>query len=162
MRLPKVPRFRPESGETVLQRWHPTLAYFWPLPAAGMLCLVLALVVGLSLLGRWALLFIALAVAFCTLSIALARYLVGCYTFILTDRRIREEFRLWVVDVREAPLGRVTNVTVFQDFVGRVLNFGSVRVDTAGTPFPGVLFRGVRDPLRVQKIIQGVVMKHAK
>lgn len=162
MRLPKVPRFRAEPRERVLQRWHPTVAYFWPLPAAGVLCLVLALVVGPFLLAEWALPFIALAVAFCTFSIAFTRYLVGYYTFILTDRRIREEFRLWVVDVREAPLTRVTNVTVFQDFVGRVLNFGSVRVDTAGTPFPGVLFRGVREPLRVQEIIQGAVMKHAK
>jgi hypothetical protein len=47
----------------------------------------------------------------------------------------------------------VTNVVVEQDVVGRVFGFGDVRFDTAGTMFTGVLFKGVRNPVKVKEQI---------
>jgi len=38
----------------------------------------------------------------------------------------------------------VTDVVSHIGLVGRILKFGNLRVDTAGTPFAGVLFKGLR------------------
>lgn len=86
---------------------------------------------------------------------ALARVAANTYT--ISNRAVRRVYRLVTVRIDEAPLRSITNTVVTQGVVGRILNFGDVRCDTAGTIFPGVLFKGVKSPVEVKKVIDKVL-----
>lgn len=96
----------------------------------------------------------ALGFAMGAIMILLAVARVWANTYILTDKFVRRVYKLVVVRIDEAPLDEVTNVVVNQGILGRILGFGDVRCDTAGTMFAGVLFKGVKRPDEVAKIIR--------
>lgn len=142
----------PEKAENVLWTGKPSLWAFYGFYVVGILVIVsTAGVASLFQLPLWVLGIMPLFVAGMFL---LPLRFQKAWTFTLTDRSISSEFCFWVRRQRTAPLQQVTNVTVDQGFVGRLLGFGDVRADTAGTPFMGVRFWGVRDPLRVGKRIK--------
>lgn len=93
----------------------------------------------------------ALGAACGALLIAFAFIRAKANTYVITREGVRREYRFVAVRVDEAPLEKVTNTVVEQDVVGRIFGFGDVRFDTAGTPFRGVLFKGVRDPVFVKE-----------
>ena len=75
-------------------------------------------------------------------------------TYVITDKCVRWEYRLFTIEAHEVPFEQITNITVFQGIVGKVLKFGNVRADSAaGEFFGGVVFRGVREPGEVKKKI---------
>jgi uncharacterized membrane protein YdbT with pleckstrin-like domain len=74
-------------------------------------------------------------------------------SYVLTEKCVRRSYRFVTVRVEEAPIEKITNTVVEQDVVGRILNFGDVRFDTAGTSFAGVLFKGVKNPEGVKKSV---------
>jgi len=80
-------------------------------------------------------------------------------TYIVAEDSVRREYRLVAVRVEEAKYDMITNIVVEQGILGRLLGFGDVKCDTAGTAFLGVLFRGVRKPLQVKEIIEGAMEK---
>lgn len=75
-------------------------------------------------------------------------------TYILTESHVRRVYRLIAVRIDEAPLTEVTNIVVERSLIGRILGFGDVRCDTAGTMFGGVLFKGVKNPEEVAEAIK--------
>lgn len=141
-----------EKAEKVMWTGKPSLWAFYGFYVVGVLVLVSTIgVASLFPLPLWVLGVIPLFVAGMFL---LPLRFQKSWTFILTDRSISSEFCFWVRRRSSAPLQQVTNVTVDQGFVGRLLGFGDVRADTAGTPFMGVKFWGVRDPLGIGEIIK--------
>lgn len=79
---------------------------------------------------------------------------VEANTYSVTDRSVREEYRLFTVIIREIPFEKITNIMVFQDVVGKALKFGDVMVTSAaGEPLGGVIFKGVIEPEKVKKKI---------
>jgi len=89
----------------------------------------------------------------------LAYLRASAYTFTLTDTYVSVEYRLITAYRLEAPLAKITDVMVEQDPMGRLLGYGTVRLSTAGTGFPGLRLIGLRDPWVVRKIIVEAVEK---
>ena len=80
-------------------------------------------------------------------SLFLLAYLLSLsYRYIVTENALRKEYFFLVRSREEVPLDKVTNVVVSQDIIGRLLGFGNVRADTAGTAYTGISFIGVEDP----------------
>lgn len=133
--------------------WKPVVWAFWDGFAGGFLLIAVSaalLSYPLTLANYLA----ALGFALGTLMILLAAARAGANTYYLTGSHVRRVYRLIVVQVEEAPLEKVMDVVVRQGILGRILGFGDVRCDTAGTPFPGILFKGVRNPEKVAEAIR--------
>jgi uncharacterized membrane protein YdbT with pleckstrin-like domain len=152
-----LPTFKPEEGERVIRTWRPRLASFYPILIAGILAALVGLLSLLFNPAGWSAALFAVGIAFGGVMWVLAAALCRAHTYILTNRRVRDEFRFWVARARDAPFYMLTNLSTFQDLFGRIFNFGDVRFDTAGTPFPGVRFRGVRDPYAVEREVRKAV-----
>lgn len=72
-------------------------------------------------------------------------------TYVITNKGVRREYRFLTIETCEIPFEKITNITVFQDVVGKVLKFGTIRVDSAaGEFFGGVVFRGVVKPEEIK------------
>lgn len=148
MRLPQflfrsLPEFRPEKGEKVLWTGRPSLRAFWILYVCGSLSVILSLLVPVLL--PFSLLFL---LAVCLLAPALR----NATLYIVTDRRVRQEFRFWVGRVKEARLGMQTNTAIRQDAVQRVLGIADIVVFTPYV-FGGVRLWGLQDYEKVEKLI---------
>jgi membrane protein YdbS with pleckstrin-like domain len=104
---------------------------------------------------------------FCSFMFVLPLLFQKAWRFTVTDQAVRSEFnfgtrRFGFHRVPEAPISNVTDVTVVQGFIGRLLGFGEVYVSTAGTFFPGVIFWGVREPFKVATEIRKLITKKAR
>ena len=73
--------------------------------------------------------------------------------FWLTNKRIIYEFRWLRRTMREALWGKITDVTSSQGIIARLLNYGNVHLNTAGTGFPGISLNGVKNPMVVRELI---------
>ena len=76
--------------------------------------------------------------------------------YVITDRRVVHQEKLLLIrETRdEAPLGKIQNVNVAQLFVGNLLGFGILLINTAATyTAERVVFNYLTNPRRVQQII---------
>jgi len=87
--------------------------------------------------------------------IASALLVSQAYTYIVTNKKLRKEYRFIAFTAEEVPLQEVTNVIVAQNIIGRLLGFGTIKADTAGTSYAGIVFRGVKNPDQVFKALTG-------
>jgi len=87
----------------------------------------------------------------------LAIFLSLSYRYVVTERALRKEYSFFARLREEVPLERITNVVVSQDIVGRMLGFGNVRADTAGTAYMGISFIGVEDPYGCAETIRRAI-----
>ena len=87
----------------------------------------------------------------------LALFLSFSYRYVVTERALRKEYSFFARSREEVPLERITNVVVSQDIVGRMLGFGNVRADTAGTAYMGISFIGVEDPYGCAETIRRAI-----
>ncbi|KXB01656.1 hypothetical protein AKJ41_00760 [candidate division MSBL1 archaeon SCGC-AAA259O05] len=148
---PEKPEKPGEGFQTEGPIWRkkPVLRAFYPFYLVGALALGCTAVAELSLpLPLWT---VGLLVPLSFFVIALPFALRLAWTFTLTGKEAKSEFRLWVGRSRNAPLDKVTDVVAEQGPIARLLGFGSIRMDTAGTPFPGVKFWGIDNPFQIEK-----------
>jgi CRP-like cAMP-binding protein len=76
--------------------------------------------------------------------------------YVITDRRVVHQEKLLLIrETRdEAPLGKIQNVNIAQLFVGNLLGFGILLINTAATfTAERVVFDYLTNPRRVQQII---------
>ncbi len=140
-RFGELPPFRPERGERVLWRGKPSPRAFWPLYLCGILAVLCSL--------PWPRLLLA-TVPFLLLTCFLARALRTATEYIVTDRRVRREFRLWVGRMREVRLDQKVGVAVTQDAVQGILGIGDVHVFT---PLGGVRLWGLEECEKVHRLV---------
>jgi len=92
----------------------------------------------------------------------LALFLSLSYRYVITEDLLRKEYCFFASSREEVPLESVTNIVVYQDVIGRALDFGTVRADTAGTPYMGISFVGVKDPYECANLVRRVVRNARK
>ena len=61
--------------------------------------------------------------------VALAFMLSRAYTYMVYGDRLCREYRFVASSVEEVPVEAVTNTIVLQDVIGKIFNFGTVRID---------------------------------
>ena len=150
------------GGEEVLWRGKPTVLAFYDMLAGGaFIMLVGGVSARLSPFKPLAYLGL-LGVAVGGVVVALAFMLSRAYTYMVYVDRLRREYRFVASSVEEVPVEAVTNTIVLQDVVGRIFNFGTVRIDTAGTPYPGMIFKGVKNPEEPYRVISRLLRERGK
>ncbi len=148
-------------GETILYR----ARYHWIFYRSGLLVVVLAALLGAASLyahradpgGEVALLVAYLAFGFGVLGLILlgARYVRAQQDeFVVTDRRVLRSVGLVTREHEQAPLEKIQDITVTQSGLGRILDYGSVTLETAserGT----LLFPAIASPELFRTAIWG-------
>ncbi|MBO3809754.1 MAG: PH domain-containing protein [Candidatus Brockarchaeota archaeon] len=139
------------SPERVLWSGKPTVLAFYDVLVGGALLIVVSALVFTSLPFTGLLSAIGVVCGF--LLIALAFVNAWANTYIVADRCVRRRYSFVAVRVEEAVFDKITNTVSEQGVVGRIFGFGDIRFDTAGTLFMGVLFKGVRNPAEVKRLV---------
>ena len=138
-----VPSTGLKEDEKVLWSGKPRLTAF-----IGRLILsVILIFLGVIPVFGWILAIIGLAILIYTI------LKVRGNTYLITNMRVIREYRLGGRNIEETTLDHVTDIVLHQGFLGRIFNFGTVHIHTAGTGFIGIDFEGVKDPMTVRGTI---------
>ncbi|HLE06030.1 MAG TPA: PH domain-containing protein [Candidatus Nanoarchaeia archaeon] len=82
--------------------------------------------------------------------------------YIVTNERVIHEFTFLSRKIIEAKFASITDITMNQDLISRMLNVGSVHINTAGTTFHEISFIGVERPQLVEDEIETIWQKKEK
>lgn len=74
--------------------------------------------------------------------------------FIITDRRIYSKYGLISRHMSDATHDKVQDTLIQQGIIGRILNFGDLRISTAGGVGYEIVFLRVDNPIRVRELIR--------
>jgi tetratricopeptide (TPR) repeat protein len=85
---------------------------------------------------------------------------VATSEYFISNRRVYLKYGLIRRTVNDLKLEWITNISVTQGFVGRVLNFGNVVIATPGTYSGTSPFLGVSDPMKVRGILDIQTQKY--
>ncbi|MDO8309960.1 MAG: PH domain-containing protein [Actinomycetota bacterium] len=97
---------------------------------------------------RWAILIIAIVLFFPFVLVAFLRWLTTQYVF--TNRRIITRRGIITKQGRDMPLSKVNNVSFDISVMGRILNYGALKIDSANTEGDLVIV-DVPDVERIQR-----------
>ncbi len=152
------------EGETLVWqgrpvwKWSVTLILKWGL--IGLLPLIAGI-----LLSRWFDIpvapFLAVTVVWIVAVVVLGWIQRLHLHYTVTDRRLVVRRGIVSRDERSASLDRIQNVNTGQGLIGRLLNFGDIEFDTAGSDLgdSDLALRGVDDPHRLRDILDQAVLR---
>jgi len=108
---------------------------------------------------RWTGIGVALIAAVSLLSAWLRwRYTI----YALTNKRILRRTGVFGRSYLDCSLGKVQNVEVTMTPLGRILNFGTIRIATARTKGQDIEWTDVRGPILMQRLINEALERHNK
>lgn len=125
-------------GEVILYRAH----YHWILYKTAALLLVLAVLLGLSAFyassvvrnpetGVWIAILAVVFLVLAAFAFLLRWIRARADEFILTSHRVIRKVGLIAREIQQAPVSKIQDITVEQGYVGRLLGYGSVVLETA-------------------------------
>jgi uncharacterized membrane protein YdbT with pleckstrin-like domain len=144
-------------GEKMILHSHPHWLFFWKQVAAGVGVLVLAaLFAWWSWLDTFAVWIVVIAFVVWLLNTIYQFAQWQTTRFAVTDQRVAYQSGLLRRRGVSIPLNRVNNVNFEQNLVARMLNNGTVTIESAGETGDSV-FENIPDPERVRNVIFGQV-----
>ena len=153
------------EGEKLIWRGRPTWRWSVSFMLKWGLVGLLPLVVGLllnrvfsSLPVSW---FFAATVVFIVVVVLLAWIMRLDQSYTVTDRRVIVRRGIANRNERSASIDRIQNVNTRQGFYGRILNFGDIEFDTAGsdTGDADLALRGILDPHDLRDVLDREVLQ---
>jgi uncharacterized membrane protein YdbT with pleckstrin-like domain len=153
------------DDEEVVQHLHPHwLTVFWPIVL--FLMLVGAASFGAALVPRgdqqaqWRLVVVAAAVVLALVLVAVPLLRWRTTHYVVTTRRLLYRTGILSRHGRDIGLSRITDVSYRQSLWDRVINAGTLSIETAGESGPTV-FSAIPDSDRVQQLLNQLVQEDA-
>lgn len=143
-------------SEIILWRGSPRLTAFYGFYVAGMLVLFISAAV--ARVWCFPLMAWVAVVAFSGAMFFLPHEFRRAWRFTVTSHRVRADFRLIAQHSLEIPIKYINCVLVNQGPLGRIFNFGEVRV-VACPPFPSVTLWGISSPRTVAEKISALLRR---
>ncbi len=123
----------------------------------------------MSWAANWVLLLLAVIFVFTIIGIILSIILVviawinvSTSEYFISNKRIYFKYGLIRRVANDLKLEWVTNTSIAQGFVGRILNYGNVLIATPGTDTGTSMFLGPSEPMKIKGIIETQIVHYKK
>lgn|SRR3989344_3280130 len=80
-------------------------------------------------------------------------------TYYITDKRVIHEFTFLSRKISSCTYDKIQDIHLTQSLVERIVGVGTVHINTAGTHFIEIRFRGVKEPVSIKRMIEEKIMK---
>ena len=74
-------------------------------------------------------------------------------TLIITDQRVIMRKGVFSKDDRNVQLSRIQDIAIKRSFLGRILGYGNIRIETAGSGATEIVFNNIDSPTKVRDLI---------
>jgi len=78
----------------------------------------------------------------------------------MTDRRVYVEYGLARRRVHEIKIEWITGTALYQDLMGRILNYGNIVISTSGQYAGSVVMADVSDPMHIRTMLEDILRKY--
>ncbi len=82
--------------------------------------------------------------------------------FYITDKRVIHEFTFLSRKISSALYEKIQDLHFTQNMIERVVGIGTVHINTAGTTFIEIKFKGVQNPVSVKRMIEEKMLRRHK
>ena len=152
------------KDEKILKTLKPSRwAYFWWY-SIGVIWLIFGgspiIIMGVVLMeySSIALLLIMLGLGIPVLIIVITELVRKGNTYYITDRRTIHEFTFLKRDFSSAAYDKIQDLHITQGIIERIVGIGTIHINTAGSTFIEVRFKGISDPISVKRVIEEIMM----
>jgi len=121
----------------------------------------------MSWASQWLLILIGILLIFTIIGIIISLILfviaainVETSEYFISNQRVYMKYGLIRRVVNDLKLEWITNISVSQGFIGRILNYGTVLIATPGTHTGTTPFLGVSDPMKIRGLIDTQIQKY--
>ena len=81
------------------------------------------------------------------------------HTFYITDKRVIHEFTFLLRKISSSAYDKIQDLHMSQGIIERMVGIGTIHIDTAGTTFIEIKFRGISNPVSVKRMIEEKMME---
>jgi len=89
--------------------------------------------------------------------IIMAELLRGANTYYITSKRVIHEYTLLSRKTSSASYDKIQDLHTSQNIIERIIGIGTIHINTAGTHFVEIAFKGVSEPFSVKRMIDAKV-----
>ena len=93
------------------------------------------------------------------LLIILAELMRRANTYYITNKRIIHEFTFLSRKISSTTYNKIQDIHMTQNIIERIFGIGTIHLNTAGTHFIEIRFKGVKDPISVKRLLETYFMK---
>jgi uncharacterized membrane protein YdbT with pleckstrin-like domain len=86
--------------------------------------------------------------------VALTEIVRRAEKFYVGENEVGRIFKLITSDKVSARYGKIQDIEVEQSIFDRIFNIGKIKINTAGSPAPEIIFRGVKNPYGIESAIR--------
>lgn len=140
----------PQNNQEIIKEIKPS-----PL-AFSLFYLIGVVIIILSLLFVWSYLFLGLII------ILIFELVRRSHTYYLTQEGVKYEFSFVSRNLISVEYNKIQDLAVTQGFIERILDLGTIKINTAGSPSVEVKFQGVKNPYLIEKIIKEKICQQNK
>lgn len=108
--------------------------------------------------GIITLLFLILGIVF----IILAEVLRKANTYYITEKRVIHEFTFLSRKISSAGYDKIQDLHFTQGIIERLAGIGTIHINTAGTTFVEIRFKGIHNPVPVKRLIEENFTKESR
>ena len=137
-----------QKGEKIVEIYYPSRWIYLKYYLIGIILLLLPFPIAFRAIG--------------IIPILIAELLKRGNRYIITTERVIHEYTFLSRSIRTAPYSQIQDIHLTQSFAERLVGIGTININTAGGPEMEVIFKGVKKPLQVKKLIEEKRIKHQK
>ena len=93
------------------------------------------------------------------LIIILTELLRRANTYYITNKRVIHEFTFLSRKISSTSYDKIQDLHMSQNIIERIFGIGTIHINTAGTHFIEIRFRGVKEPVSIKRMIEEKIMK---
>lgn len=75
-------------------------------------------------------------------------------TYYITSKRLIHEYTFIVRKISYVTYDKIQDLHLTQSFLERIVGIGTIHVDTAGTTFIELIFKGISNPFSIKRLIE--------
>ena len=82
--------------------------------------------------------------------------------YVFTNHRVYDKYGVIGRKVKEAKFSKITDTSFTQGIIGRLLDYGSISINTAGSAGYEITYKGVKNPQMVNNILRDSLKRREK
>lgn len=80
-------------------------------------------------------------------------------TYFITNKRVIHEFTFLSRKISSTTYDKIQDIHMTQNIIERIFGIGTIHINTAGTHFIEIKFKGIKEPISIKRMLERYFMK---
>ena len=75
-------------------------------------------------------------------------------TYYITNKRVIHEFTFLSRKISSTTYDKIQDIHMTQNLIERIFGIGTIHINTAGTHFIEIKFKGIKEPISIKRLVE--------